>query len=90
MHYVGGKRLVLVVHDETAVHVSGFLSEECGLLEVTQEELEAHHEGIPEARHLALSGALKVTVKIKIGAAHKAQWHPSGCWCGDDVRIIPA
>ena len=28
---------------------------------------------------------MKANVKIKVWAAHKTQWHPSGYWCGDDV-----
>jgi len=40
---------------------------------------------LADARHETIASKLHANVKIKIGAAHKTQWHPSGYWCGDDV-----
>ena len=36
-------------------------------------------------RHIDLATDLEANVKIRVGAAHKAKWNPSGYWTGNDV-----
>mmetsp|Transcript_18800 Transcript_18800/g.42700 ORF Transcript_18800/g.42700 Transcript_18800/m.42700 type:complete len:141 (-) Transcript_18800:42-464(-) len=79
----------------TAVYLSGFLTDSVGRLVITQEQWDTCLDGLPDeaaraaaqpdARHLALAGALSADIKIRIGAANKTEWHPSGYWVGDDA-----
>lgn len=77
------------------LHVSGFLSEDVGVIEITDDEWQRYLASLPtdEARkraqpnefHDALAGPLQANIKVLIGKAHATAYLPSGYWTGEHV-----
>ena len=77
------------------LHVSGFLSEDVGVIEISEDEWRRYLESLPsdEARqraqpkefHAVLASPLQANIKVMIGKAHATAYMPSGYWTGEHV-----
>jgi len=77
------------------LHVSGFLSEDIGVIEISEDKWRRYLESLPsdEARqaaqpnefHAALGSPLQANIKVLIGKAHATDFMPSGYWTGEHV-----
>jgi len=77
------------------LHVSAFLSEDVGLIELKEDEWRRYLETLPsdEAReraqpnefHAALASPLQANIKVLIGKGNASEFLPSGYWTGEHV-----
>ena len=77
------------------IMISGFVSEECGMLEMTQTQWDTYKSDVqakggmvtlPDLRQLKLAGGeLSAQHWIKIGAKHADSFHPTGYWTNNSL-----